>query len=281
MRPAFLLPPSHAAPYLCPNEVRPSHTCSARSSLSDPDPLLTPLNFCHVSCVPLPPPRSIVLLVANLLLWDDVLSSSLALVSGVLLVFLVQVCGYSLLTLTCYVLMLQLLICLIYVNGTKFFLQHATASLSTSSASSTPSSAPSSSSALPPPPPLSFDADVSDYPYFDQDLVLTYSGHIADTLNTLTQYLSHLLHCTNTLHSLQALSVLTALSTVGRLFDGLTLLGAVWVAVFTLPKGYLLYREQVDEVVGRWKGRVDEVMARVRKYMPGERGGSDGKDKVE
>ena len=202
------------------------------------------------------------------------LSSSLALVSGVLLVFLVQVCGYSLLTLTCYVLMLQLLICLIYVNGTKFFLQHATSAQPASSASSSPpSSAPSSSSALPPPPPLSFESDVSDYPYFDQDLVLTYSGHIADTLNTLTQYLSHLLHCTNTLHSLQALAVLTVLSTVGRLFDGLTLLACVWVAVFTLPKGYLLYREQVDEVVGRWKGRVDEVLARVRKYIPG-----DGKD---
>ena len=224
--------------------------------------------------------------VADLLLWHDVLASSLALVSGVLLVFLVQVCGYSLLTLTCYVLMLQLLICLIYVNGTKFFLQHATAAqstLSSSSASSTPASAPSSSSAMPPPPPLSFESDVADYPYFDQDLVLTYSGHIADTLNTLTQSLSHLLHCTNTLHSLQALGLLTVLSTVGRLFDGLTLLGAVWVAMFTLPKGYLLYREQVDEVVGRWKARVDEVMARVRKYMPGDRGGGggDGKDKVE
>lgn len=222
--------------------------------------------------------------VANLLLWDDVLASSLALVSGVLLVFLVQVCGYSLLTLTCYVLMLQLLICLIYVNGTRFFLQHATTTTtqSSSSTSSTPASAPTSSSALPPPPPLSFDSDVSDYPYFDQDLVLTYSGHIADTLNTLTQSLSHLLHCTNTLHSLQAVAALTVLSTIGRLFDGLTLLGCVWVAVFTLPKGYLLYREQVDEVVGRWKGRVDEVLARVRKYMPGERGGGgEGKDKVE
>ena len=215
------------------------------------------------------------------------LASSLALVSGVLLVFLVQVCGYSLLTLTCYVLMLQLLICLIYVNGTKFFLQHVTSTqpASSHSASSTPSSGPTSSSALPPLPPLSFESDVSDYPYFDQDLVLTYSGHIADTLNTLTQSLSHLLHCTNTLHSLQALAALTALSTIGRLFDGLTLLGCVWVALFTLPKGYLLYREQVDEVVGRWKGRFDEVMATVRKYVPGDRGGGgeggSGKDKVE
>ena len=221
-----------------------------------------------------------VLAVANLLLWQDVLASSLALLSGVLLVFLVQVCGYSLLTLTCYVLMLQLLICLIYVNGTKLFLQHAaTTQLPHSSATLTPHSAPSSASSLPLPPPLSFDSDVSEYPYFDQDLVLTYSGHIADTLNTLTQSLSHLLHCTNTLHSLQALAVLTLLSTVGRLFDGLTLLGGVWVCVFTLPKGYLLYREEVDEVVGRWKGRVDEAMARVKKYMPGERG--DGKDKAE
>jgi len=218
--------------------------------------------------------------VANLLLWDDVLASSLALVSGVLLVFLVQVCGYSLLTLTCYVLMLQLLICLIYVNGTKLFLQHAATAQLPSSVTFAPNSTPSSSSTLPLPPPLSFDSDVSEYPYFDQALVLTYSGHLADTLNTLTQSLSHLLHCTNTLHSLQALAVLTVLSTVGRLFDGLTLLGCVWVAVFTLPKGYLLYREEVDEVVGRWKGRVDEVMARVKKYMPGERGG-DGKDKSE
>ena len=156
------------------------------------------------------------------MLWEDVLASSLALVSGVLLVFLVQVCGYSLLTLTCYVLMLQLLICLIYVNGTKFFLSHTPHPPNYHPPPPPPPPQPSPPPPPPPPPclphrrPCRSTATWPTIPYFDQDLVLTYSGHIADTLNTLTQSLSHLLHCTNTLHSLQALALLTALSVAGR-----------------------------------------------------------------
>ena len=232
---------------------------------------------------PPPPPVPITKKVADLLLWQDPLSSFLALSSGALLTFLLQVSGYSLLTLLSYLGLLQLLICATFINGTKLFLslQHqamgASSTLTPSFSSTTSSSAssPSSSSSHPPasfPPSFisSLDPPPLDYSFVSQDLVLEYSGAIADLLNSLLHSLTSVLRCQSHWLTLQAAVVLVVISVVGRLMDAVTILGLAWVCLFTLPKLYVLHKEEVDARIAHARSIVDGLREQVRKYLPEE-----------
>jgi hypothetical protein len=248
----------------------PSSRESSAHSTHFPDLTISdaPLDSQHAtSSLPSSSSPSISLLkrIADLLLWQDVLTSSLALSTGVLLVFLLQVCGYSLLTLLCYLSLLQLLICATFINGTRFFLSLQHQAKAAGSAASTPLT-----SAQPSPFYSSLDAPSADYSYVSQDLVLEYSGAIADSLNSLLHSLTVVLRCQSHWRTLQAAVALMGLSFVGRLMDGVTLCGLMWVGLFTVPKLYVGYKDEVDEQLSRVRAVVDGVREQVRRFLPEE-----------
>ena len=257
-----------------------SQPSSSIPDLSISDPPLDPPAPSSTSKSSLPPvPLSH--RIADLLLWHDVLSSSLALSSGVLFVLLIQVGGYSLLTLLCYLSLLQLLICAVFINGTRFLLslQQQTAAFS-SSASAAQSTAPPSSSELPAFV-SSLDVPSADYSYVSQDLVLEYSGAIADSLNSLLHSLTLILRCRSHLLTVQVALVLLSVALAGRLVDGVTLLGLMWVGLFTAPKLYVRFKDDVDERVGRVKAVIDGVRAQIAQYLPDEESATGKKRKAE
>ena len=230
-----------------------------------------------------PPPVPMTKKIADLLLWQDPLSSSLALSSGALLTFLIQVSGYSLLTLLSYLGLLQLLICATFINGTKLFLSLRHQTMDSSSSSSTfsstasssapsPSSSSSPSTATPSLAPFvsSLDPPSADYSFVSQDLVLEYSGAIADSLNSLLHSLTLILRCHSHWLTLQAAVVLLVISVIGRLMDAVTLIGLAWVGLFTLPKLYVQHKDEVDQRVARVRALIDGVREQVRKYLPEE-----------
>jgi hypothetical protein len=61
---------------------------------------------------------------------------------------------------------------------------------------------------------------------------------------------------------------LYVLTYFGAWFNALTLITLAWVGLFTLPKVYLNNQAQVDEVMGKVMGQVDEIKAKVVDMLP-------------
>ena len=100
--------------------------------------------------------------------------------------------------------------------------------------------------------------------------MLEYSGAIVDSLNSLLHSLTHVLRCQSHWRTLQAAVALVALSFIGRLMDGVTLCGLMWVGLFTVPKLYVLHKEEVDEQLDRVRAVVNGVREQVRRFLPEE-----------
>ena len=214
--------------------------------------------------------------IADLLLWHDVLSSGMALGSGLLLVCLIQLGGYSLLTLLCYLALLQLIVCFVFINGTKLFLSlqypsnpQPAAPAASASASLSSASLSSFISSTDPAPPV-------DYLFVSNDLVLDYSGFIADSLNAALQGVAGILRCHHNALTLQVMAGLLVLSVVGRVMDGVTLLGMMWLGLFTLPKLYVLHKDEVDSRLQKMRAVYDGVREQLQQFG-GQAAGSASK----
>jgi len=210
--------------------------------------------------------------IVGLFLWHDVLTSSIAVCCGLLVVFLIQWGGYSLITLISYIILLQLLICFIFINGTKLFLQATAAK----EQQQTNISNTSSNNAIVAPPPLStpyissIDGDdlMSEYNYVSQSLVLEYSGVITDSINSLCNSCVEIVRCGNNWYTLKVMLMLFLISVVGRLLDGITIIGILWILAFIVPKLYLHHQNVVDDRINQVRNGIEEIRQFVERKLP-------------
>jgi len=207
--------------------------------------------------------------IVSLLLWHDVLSSLMSLCSGVLFVFLIQFGGYSVLTLLSYLCLLQVTICFIFINGTKMFLaaqkQHIGNSSSTGG-SSTASVDPNTTTEYT----SSLDHHDADYPYVSQAIVLEYSGYVTDVINSSLNQCADLLRCKDNIKTIEVMLILVVCSIVGRLCDGVTMIGIMYIGLFTVPKIYLEQHQIIDERMMLIKHSIQRIRTRIKQILPGQ-----------
>jgi len=166
-------------------------------------------------------PSALAQRVWELLMWEDVVSSAVAFASGLLVVLLVQVGGYTLLSLVSYALLVQLLVCFIYINGIKLYM-----------------------SMKGQPVPQMDDPVVVEV--VSREVIDSYITFLHDTINQFINSLAKVIHCRDNYLTLKVMGGLALLAVFGRLFEGLTLIGIGHFFAFSVPKVYLLNKEVVD-----------------------------------
>jgi len=188
-------------------------------------------------------PNALAQRVCELLMWEDVVSSAVAFASGLLVVLLVEVGGYTLLSLVSYALLVQLLVCFIYINGTKLYL----------------------SLKGQPVPQLDDPVIVEMVP---REVISSYITFIHDTLNYFLNELAKVIHCHDNYLTLKVMGGLALLAVFGRLFEGLTLIGIVYFLAFSVPKLYFLNKEVVDAKLLQAKHLAFQYAAIIASKLP-------------
>jgi len=179
--------------------------------------------------------------VMRLILWeDDPTNSAIALGSGLLFVFLLEYADYTFVSLVSYLIMLQLAICFLYVNGMKLYLRRQTSESTKADSVSTSGSSNENKE------------------YLTSESVRQYFEQIANTLNPIIHFGVTVMKCKDNALTLKVMGVVFLVAFFGSCFSGSTLFFLAYLSLFTLPKLYLLNREAVDaQAIVLWKQITD------------------------
>lgn len=188
------------------------------------------------------PPASLLKRVEQILLWEDPLASGVSFACGMLFVLLIQLGGYSLLTLLSYLGLLQLIVCFVYINGSRAYLNFKGQGQAHDM--------------------------YDDTEYVSFDAFNAYAHQTHDALNTILQRTTDIIHCRDNVFTLKVAASLFGLSIVGRLFDGLTIFGIAFFLAFSLPKVYQLNRAQIDAQIDRLNTKIANLSSQVASKMP-------------
>lgn len=189
---------------------------------------------------------------------------------GLLMILLIQYGGYSLLTLLSYLALLQLLICFIFINGTNLFLQATQRSRNDrideehiiGNSNNMDNTALLTTS-------VHVDMDEVDYNYIPQSLVLEYSGYITDVLNATLNHCARILRCRDNIETIEVMIILVCLSILGRILDGVTMLGLLYISLFFLPKLYLKHTIIIDQKMKQIRQTSQFIRSQVKQLLPG------------
>jgi hypothetical protein len=179
-------------------------------------------------------------------LWESPQVTGLTLISLALLTFLLQK-GFTVLTLISYLLLLQLLTCLVFINASRAILRlkgqtsNAPIQSKSKSQAGATNTAPNSS------------ADGSEnnsipVEYISEATLRSIVPVVHSTLNVLLHACMRLVRCSSNTATLKAVGVLAVLSMLGRLADGVTCLALVGLAALTMPKLYFLNQTAADKL---------------------------------
>jgi len=185
--------------------------------------------------------------VCDLLLWKDVPKSAIGFVTGVMFTFLVQVGGYTALTLLSYLGLLQILVCFLYINGSRFYLQFIRHQ------------------------PQPKAGEDSYKPAIPKEVVAQHIDQIVASVNCTVGCGYRIIRSQDPILTIKAVLVLLVLSVIGRVFSGLTLFGLVYLAAFTLPKVYVMNKAVVDRHVTQVCAQIDAVTAKLQARLPGKK----------
>jgi len=185
--------------------------------------------------------------VLDFLLWKDIPKSAIAFITGVMFTLLVQAGGYTVLTLASYVGLLQILVCFLYINGSRFYLQFIRHQ------------------------PQPKAGEDSYKPAIPKEVVAQHLDQIVSSVNCAAGYLYKIIRSQDPILTIKAALVLFVLSLVGRLFSGLTLFGLAYLAAFTVPKLYMQNKEVADKYLGQVCGQIDAVTAKLQARLPGKK----------
>ena len=197
----------------------------------------------------------VVFAVVSLLLWHDPLTSLLALFCGVLVVVLCEVSGYTMLTLLSYLAALQLITTFVYINGTRLIL--AIRGVATTAPSTSGMSAPVSA------------ASELEYMYVSQALVLEWSGDVADSINYALNNLAYVLRCRDNAWTIQVIVMFIIAAFVGRIVNGVVLIGLMYVGLFTIPILYVTNQVVCDAYIGQARYVITQWQTILERHLPG------------
>jgi len=167
-------------------------------------------------------PATVAQRIWGLLVWDDVVTSLIAFSCGILFVLLVKLGGFSALTILAYVNLLQLVVCFVYVNGIRFYLQVKNQL------------------------PNQEDEEGEGQDYVTREAVLSYLEAIYKVVNVIVHIAFKIIRCKDNALTLKFIGVLFLLSLLGRFLDDISLFGILYTWAFTFPKVYQIYQPQID-----------------------------------
>ncbi|XP_050669764.1 reticulon-1-A isoform X4 [Leptidea sinapis] len=98
-------------------------------------------------------------------------------------------------------------------------------------------------------------------------------------LNAALHELRRLFLVEDLVDSLKFGVLLWCLTYVGACFNGITLIILGWIALFTLPKAYEMNKAQVDANLELARGKINEIVAKVRAAVPLGKKSESEKDK--
>lgn len=228
-----------------PTNASNSTTC-ALDSLMEPRP--SEADFESINSSSSPPLSTAII---SLFLWRDPVSSMLALIIGVLCTALVQIGQYTVLTIFSYMLLLQMIVCLLYVTSTRILLGKNDQTINQS-------------------------IDEPEYVFVSPDAVIEYAGLIADYVNLIFNHFISAISGKNLKLSFQFMFATFFLAICGRVFDGFTLLGICYVSLFFVPKCYVDHQREADRLIEQLK----DAVKMITDMMPGQEGNEQSNDQI-
>jgi len=191
----------------------------------------------------------------GLVLWSDVVNSTVTLTSGLLFLFLLKFGGYSFLSLVSYLMLLQLVLSFLYVNGMRLWFSYGplfVAYLPNASVTfQGPSQIPSQNTDLASSNPSSnFSGSeegeaVQEYVSIESLRVSLLS--LANTINPVVGLVVEVARCKSNIKTLKALVLLSVFAAVGQMMDTISFYLLFWLALFTLPNIYFNNKTLIDE----------------------------------
>merc|ERR1711935_224228 len=96
------------------------------------------------------------------------------------------------------------------------------------------------------------------------DQVLVFIGDITRHLNLVIRAAKSAIMLKDMMKSAKFAFAMYALTYIGKMFNGLTLVIAIWVFIFTGPKIYKDNQIQIDEALKPIKEKIDELMMKMK-----------------
>jgi len=175
--------------------------------------------------------------IVRIILWeDDMVNSAIALSCGLLFVFLVEHAEYTVFSLISYLALLQLVVCFTYVNGMRVWIKYA-------QGSTTPTQTNES----------------YDKEYMTVDSVRDNLHSLIQTLNPLIALTINIFRCKDNVATIKAAVLFYLLALLGSMFDEMTLFGIGYLALFTLPKVYILNKDVADKYLSQINGHIGQL----------------------
>ena len=200
--------------------------------------------------------------VVNLCQWVNPLQSALTLLCALLLTFLLH-SGYTVLTLLSYLLILQLLTCFVFVNGSQVILKMKGQKPAVGKAGEKSGAATSSAWA------------VEQVEYVSLNTLQNLLPVVHTSVNGLLNSAMFIIRCGDNTLTLQVVACLAVASLFGRVFDGVTMFGLSFILLLSVPKLYTANKEAADVQIEKVRRGVQKV----REIVQSKVGGGEGKQK--
>eukprot|EP00091_Calanus_sinicus_P020260 TRINITY_DN543_c0_g1_i16.p1 TRINITY_DN543_c0_g1~~TRINITY_DN543_c0_g1_i16.p1 ORF type:complete len:198 (-),score=73.92 TRINITY_DN543_c0_g1_i16:156-749(-) len=100
------------------------------------------------------------------------------------------------------------------------------------------------------------------------DKVAEITDALFNKLNSILAKLKSVLLVENVLESIKFAVAMYALTYIGALMNGLTIVTLVWVGYFSLPRVYRDNQKQIDEAINPLKSKLDDLQAKLQSALP-------------
>jgi len=181
--------------------------------------------------------------VVSLLLWEDVVNSSIAVLCGVLFCSLLLFGGYTAVSLTAYLVLLQLVVCFAYVNGMRLWIKY-TKSQQQSTATTE-------------------EDTTGESDYVSGETMRAALVSLAATINPLVALTVAIFRCRSSALTGAAIGVVFLIAIIGNCVDGVTVLLVAWLLAFSLPKAYYANQQVADKYIDKVLEQVRQVVAKL------------------
>jgi hypothetical protein len=199
--------------------------------------------------------------VVHLCQWVHPLPSALTLLCALLLTCLLH-SGYTVVTLLAYLLMLQLLTCFVFINGSQLILKMKGQKPAAAKAAEKNGAAAGGGS-----------TPVEQVEYISLSTLQNLLPVVHSSLNGVLNSAMFIIRCGENTLTLQVVAFLAVASILGRIFDGVTMFGLSSILLLSVPKLYALNKTQADKQIEK----VTKMVQRVSDIVQSKVGGGEGK----
>eukprot|EP00823_Brevimastigomonas_motovehiculus_P006711 TRINITY_DN5616_c0_g1_i1.p1 TRINITY_DN5616_c0_g1~~TRINITY_DN5616_c0_g1_i1.p1 ORF type:complete len:215 (+),score=30.89 TRINITY_DN5616_c0_g1_i1:50-694(+) len=181
-----------------------------------------------------------------LLQWENWLHSGVAFSSGFLFLYLLQYGQYTFVTLVSYLILLQLLVCLLYMGGMKLWIRYVQGTPISSVVTQSSSSTASASDKV---------------RYVSSEALVAWSTQAADTINAVVEYTINVFRVRSLSLTLKIMLVVFLVGWFGRYLHSITIYLIIHILMFTLPPIYKSQQAFIDQQTQTWSTKAQTIFS--------------------